>query len=90
MKFVTMCDQDAGNYLMKDNETYCLVLINPAPEVQRVNVTVSFNSSVFEFPFTSDNKPGGNSASETLYSISLSNILLAIFGCILVFGFEVL
>jgi len=90
MKFVTMCDQDAGNYLMKDNETYCLVLINPAPEVQRVNVTVSFNSSVFEFPFTSDNKPGGNSASETLYSISLSNILLAIFDYILIFGFEVL
>ncbi|CAG8630351.1 3_t:CDS:2 [Funneliformis mosseae] len=71
MNFVTLCDQDTGNYLMKDNEYYCLVLMNPAPVVQRVNVTVSFNSSVFDSAFTSDNKPGGNSVSRTLSRDSL-------------------
>ncbi|CAI2187497.1 13658_t:CDS:2, partial [Funneliformis geosporum] len=71
MNFVTMCDQDVGNYLLKDNEHYCLVLTNPAPGVQRVNVTISFNNSVFENAFTSDNKPGGNSISRTLSRDSL-------------------
>ena len=83
MNFVTSCDQDAGNYLMKDNETYCLNLVNPAPKIQRVNVTVSFKNSVFEYPFTSDNKPGGNSVpithnSASLLEFSFSSTLLSI------------
>ncbi|RIA95231.1 hypothetical protein C1645_499066 [Glomus cerebriforme] len=95
MNFVTECDQDAGNYLMKDNETYCLDLVNPAPEAQRANVTVSFNQSVFEHPFTSDNKPGGNSALGThnnasLLEFSFINSFLSIIIYMLVFGFGIL
>jgi hypothetical protein len=81
MNFVTECDQDAGNSLMKDNEIYCLVLLNPASEAQRANVTVSFNNSVFENPFTSDNKPGGNSPpgihnGATLLELGFINLFL--------------
>lgn len=81
MSFVTECDQDAGNYLMKDNEVYCLVLVNPASEAKHANVTISFTNSVFENPFTSDDKPGGNSPpgthnSATLLEFSFINLFL--------------
>ncbi|GBC09614.1 hypothetical protein RclHR1_00090048 [Rhizophagus clarus] len=92
MNFVTECDQDAGNYLMKDNEVYCLELINPVSETQRANVTVSFTNSVFESPFTSDNKPGGNSPpgtthnSATLLEFSFINLFSLLVIHMLVIG----
>lgn len=90
MNFVTECDQDAGNYLMKDNEIYCLELVNPAFETQRANVTVSFTNSVFENSFTSDNKPGGNSRtthnSATLLEFSFINLFSLLIIHMLVIG----
>ncbi|CAG8707246.1 10842_t:CDS:2, partial [Racocetra persica] len=72
LQFTISCDQDTGNIPVRDNDNYCLDIINPASSSQRVNVTASFTkSSVFEGGgFTSANQPGGNAESP----ISKANI----------------
>ncbi|KAF0424056.1 hypothetical protein F8M41_006641 [Gigaspora margarita] len=67
LQFVITCNQDTGNIPIQDYGNYCLDIINPAPNSQIVNVTISFTkSSVFENGgFTSANRPGGNIGSST-------------------------
>ncbi|CAG8454497.1 10538_t:CDS:2 [Acaulospora morrowiae] len=71
---VTECDQDTGTISIKDSDGYCLQIINPGPLDQKVNVTVSFNSTVFKNKFTSENKPGGNSKHLTDHSDSGASV----------------
>ncbi|RHZ49957.1 hypothetical protein Glove_508g80 [Diversispora epigaea] len=60
-EFITKCDQDTGKLLIHEPDLYCLQLINPGPFPQKVNVSVSFISTVFkDGGFTSPNLPGGN------------------------------
>ncbi|CAG8527986.1 15884_t:CDS:2, partial [Acaulospora colombiana] len=60
-EIIKECDQDTGKILMEDKDKYCLQIINPGQLSQKVNVTVSFTSTVFkDGGFTSANRPGGN------------------------------
>ncbi|CAG8432789.1 522_t:CDS:2 [Diversispora eburnea] len=64
-EFITKCDQDTGKLLIHEPDQYCLQLKNPGPYPQKVNVSVSFISTVFkDGGFTSPNIPGGNEKPE--------------------------
>nr|CAG8636030.1 4251_t:CDS:2 [Entrophospora candida] len=58
--YVMKCDQNTGAIPIKDSDNYCLVIWNSSVDLQYVNVSLSFNESVFNNNFTSPNKQGGN------------------------------
>jgi len=58
--YVTKCDQNTGTVPIKDPDNYCFVVWNSGMDSQYVNVSLSFNESVFNSNFTSPNKQGGN------------------------------